>query len=149
MQRYSALILLFGVLFSLSLADEDDNDGAKEIMEGARKKFEDVIPLKDVGDWFKNAGEEVKSRAESGVETMKEFSDQAREKSEGNMKNFASGIGDRFSQAKENLQESGERMKEALGKAVEKSKDEFEAAGTKISKYAKEVPDTLFSMFKF
>lgn len=153
MKHYCALILLFGILFSLSLADEDedeDDDGVKEKVGDVMKKFEDVIPLKDVGDWFRNAGEEVKNRAESGIETMKEFSDQAQEKSESGMdamKGFAGGIGDRFSKAKDKLEESGEKMKEALSTAAEKSKEEFGTAASKISTFAKEVPGTFFSMF--
>jgi len=162
--RSFLLFALFAILTAqICLAEketEDDGDNDKK-----KITLDDSVgeSVKGLGDWFKNAAEETVERSRDGMQTMKEFSNQAKEKSEtgvesmkgfaesgaGAMKGFGEGISERFGKAKEKLQENGEKMKEAFSSAAERSKDEFETAASKISKHAKDASNIMFSMFSF
>lgn len=145
MLRFYTFCFLFGILI-IHVCQADDSE------EKDGKSFDDTVgeSMKGIGNWFKDAAEEVKEKSETGVETMKGLSEQAKEKSQSGfdaVKGFAEGIGDRFSNVKEKLAESGDKIKDAFGNAAERSKDEFENAGSKVSKHVKEASETMFGLF--
>lgn len=139
MKRFCVAFLVFGILSSVCFADDNDENSEK-----VKKIFEDS--MKGVGDWFKNAGDEVKERAESGMATMKEFSDQAKEKSESGIeaiKGFGDGITDQFGKAKENMENGAEKFADRAKEMSESGKEAAKGFGDGLKDRFSKVKETL------